>query len=139
MSGRFSRFLAMCLVLGLAVASIGFMVFLLEEVVKDGFEWGIIGMAGLAAMGWLIFRGPVGKALASMLEGHGSADGDTAHQIDELHHRIAQLEQRGLTSGEVEQTYSRIADVESRLDFTERLLTQVGERARTQLPGGEGS
>ena len=136
MSGRFSRFLAMCLVLGLAVASIMFMVFLLEEVGPAGFEWALIGMTGLGGLGWLIFRGPVGKALAGMLEGHGLPDGDTAQLLDDLHLRVAQLEQRGLTSGEVEQAYHRISEVESRLDFTERLLTQSSVRT----PGtGEGA
>jgi hypothetical protein len=129
----------MCLVLMLVMMSGGYTVYLFEEVAKGGFEWALIGLAALGGMGWLMFRGPVGKALASMLEGQSHSDADNAQLIDDLHHRIAQLEQRGLTSGEVEQAFGRIADVESRLDFTERLLTQVGERARNQLPGGEGT
>ncbi|MBK7596598.1 MAG: hypothetical protein IPJ11_15505 [Gemmatimonadetes bacterium] len=42
---------------------------------------------------------------------------------------MAELEHRGLTSGEVEQAYARIAEVEERLEFTERLLAQprIGE------------
>lgn len=125
MSGRFSRVMAMFLVLGLAVASITFMVFLLEEIASAGFERVLIGMTGLGGLGWLIFRGPVGKALASMLEGHALPDGDAAQLIDDLHLRVAQLEQRGMVSGEVEQAYHRIAEMENRLDFTERLLTQA--------------
>lgn len=131
---RFSRFIAMVLVLGLSAMAIGFAaVGFTENSTRPDLI--VFQMLMTVAFGWILLRGPVGRAIASMLEGSSAPDAETAQLIDDLQHRVAQLEQRGLTSGEVEQAYSRIADVESRLDFTERLLTQVGERARIEPPG----
>ncbi|HET9725289.1 MAG TPA: hypothetical protein VFP28_00140 [Gemmatimonadales bacterium] len=62
-----------------------------------------------------IFRGPIGVALADRLRG-GPPAVDT-----EL-------------GAEVEQLRGRLAEVEERLDFAERLLSQA--READQLPGG---
>jgi len=132
---RFSRFLAMVLVLVLSAMAIGFAaVGFTENSTRPDLI--VFQMAMTAAFGWILLRGPVGRAIANMLEGSHAPDGDTAQLLDELQMRIAQLEQRGMTSGEVEQAYSRLSDVESRLDFTERLLTQVHDAARLQPPAG---
>jgi F0F1-type ATP synthase membrane subunit b/b' len=61
-----------------------------------------------------IFRGPLGSALADRIRGVAAED-------------------PGLVA-EVEQLRSRLADVEERLDFAERLLAQA--REAEQLPGG---
>lgn len=129
MSGRFSRVLAMMLVLGLALGSALFMAYLLSEGERSGFQSVIAGMAGLAGLAWLLLRGPVGKAIAGMLEGSGAGDPVMVQRVADLEARLADVEQRGLTSGEVEHAYARIAEVEERLEFTERMLAQprVGE------------
>jgi hypothetical protein len=62
-----------------------------------------------------IFRGPIGVALADRLRG-GPPAADTA------------------LVAEVEQVRGRLAEVEERLDFAERLLSQA--READQLPGG---
>ncbi|HET7468331.1 MAG TPA: hypothetical protein VFJ81_01600 [Gemmatimonadales bacterium] len=62
-----------------------------------------------------IFSGPLGAAIADRIRGGPSA-GDS-----EL-------------TGEVEHLRGRLADVEERLDFAERLLSQA--READQLPGG---
>jgi|CXWL01.1.fsa_nt_gi tetrahydromethanopterin S-methyltransferase subunit G len=125
---RFSRLTAMAMVLFLAFGSMLFMAFIIEEAGRRGFEFVIAGLFGLAGMGFLLLQGPVGKALAAMLEG-SSLDGVSAQRIAELESRLADIEHRGLTSGEVEQAYARIAEVEERMEFTERLLAQprIGE------------
>lgn len=125
---RFSRLMAMGLVLFLAFGSMLFMAYLIDEAARKGFEFLIVGLFGLVGMGFLLFMGPVGKAIAGMLEG-SSVDGLSASRMAELESRLAELEHRGLTSGEVEQAYARIAEVEERLEFTERLLAQprIGE------------
>jgi hypothetical protein len=125
---RFSRLVAMAMVLFLAGGSMLFLAFLVSEAGRRGFEFVIAGLFGLAGMGLMLFLGPVGKALAGMLEGSG-VDGISASRLAELEARLADVEHRGLTSGEVEQAYARIAEVEERLEFTERLLAQprIGE------------
>lgn len=62
-----------------------------------------------------IFSGPLGAALAERIRG-GPAPDDPA------------------LAAEVEQLRGRLADLEERLDFAERLLAQA--READQLPGG---
>ncbi|MDX2260568.1 MAG: hypothetical protein SFU84_02560 [Gemmatimonadales bacterium] len=124
MSGRFSRSLGMVLVLGLMMIAGVFMAFLMDEAGRKGFEFLVIGMFGLAGMGWLLLRGPVGKALAGMLEGTGPGDTMLVQRVADLEARLADVEHRGLTSGEVDQAYARLAEMEERLEFTERMLAQ---------------
>ncbi len=60
----------------------------------------------------MIFRGPIGKAIARRLEGKAVTDPALLDRIDELEHRLAELEQeRG-----------RVGELAERLDFAERLL-----------------
>jgi hypothetical protein len=70
-----------------------------------------VGIVALVAAG-VIFRGPLGKALARRLEG-GAVQGDpdaTMHALDEMRGRMAELEER--------------------VDFAERLLAQSREPDR---------
>jgi hypothetical protein len=60
-----------------------------------------------------IFSGPLGAAIADRIRG-GPPAGELTHEVEHL---------RG-----------RLADVEERLDFAERLLSQA--READQLPGG---
>ena len=66
----------------------------------------------------MIFRGPIGKAIARRLEGKAVTDPALLDRIDELEHRLAELEQE-------------------RVDFTERLLAQ--KQAGGQLQAGTDS
>lgn len=68
----------------------------------------------------VILRGPVGKALARRLEGKAGADPALTERIDELEHRL----------GEMEQERIRIGELEERLDFAERLLAAPKEESR---------
>ena len=62
-----------------------------------------------------IFKGPIGAAIAERIPGATTAE-DPAHAADMEHLR------------------GRLAEVEERLDFAERLLAQA--READQLPGG---
>jgi len=73
----------------------------------------------LATAAVLIFRGPLGKALARRIEGPAAASLPPA-EMDELRSRL----------DEVEQQLGRVHELEERLDFTERLLAQQREQAR---------
>jgi hypothetical protein len=72
----------------------------------------------------MIFRGAIGKAIARRIEGKGAADPALAERIEELEHRLSDMEQVRL----------RVAELEERLDFAERLLTKVPERIEGRNP-----
>jgi hypothetical protein len=127
MSGKFGRFLGMTLVMFLVIMAGGFLIYVLEDLARRGSELAVIGVAGLGGMSWLVFRGPVGKALASMLEGSsGGEDQMLASRVADLEDRLQEL------SLETQ----RFLEIEERLEFTERLLAQHTDPARRV---GEGS
>jgi len=126
MGSKSSKIIAMLMVITLLAMGIGFMIFLLDEVILDGLEGVIIGMAGLGGVSWVLFRGPVGKALANMLEGASSGNDDPM-----LGMRVADIEDR---LQEISLETQRMTELEDRLDFAERLLTRQSEGARQ---GGE--
>jgi Tfp pilus assembly protein PilO len=65
---------------------------------------------------------PLARALARRLEGRGAVDAALRAEMEQLHHRL----------GEVDVMQGRIAELEERLDFTERLLAQAREPDRLQ-------
>ena len=71
--------------------------------------------------------GPVGKSIARMLEGESSQlDDQIAMRVEDLEARLAELT--------MEQ--SRVAELEDRLDFAERLLAQPQEVPRKEVDRG---
>jgi hypothetical protein len=79
----------------------------------------------IAIAGTIVLRGPLGRALARAIEvgaGGGRSPDDEA--------RVAQLEQR---VAELEVGQGRVAELEERLDFAERMLARSESMAR--LPG----
>ena len=77
---------------------------------------------GAAAVGLLF--GPIGSALARRLSGRPEAD-DAHAEIEEMGARM---------TAEVDDLRNRLAEVEERLDFAERLLARGGQA--DQIPGG---
>jgi guanylate kinase len=67
---------------------------------------------------------PIAKAFARRLEGRsGQQDEDTAAELADLHARV----------GEIDSLQTRMAELEERLEFAERLLAT--RREADQLPG----
>lgn len=81
-----------------------------------------LGFAGAIT---LIFRGPIGQAIAAQLKGDAGEinEGRLLAQLDEM-------------AGELQAMRDDVGQLHERLDFTERLLTQANARA-TALPGAE--
>jgi len=71
-----------------------------------------VGIVGLLA-GAVIFRGPLGQALARRLEGGGARSGDQEAALQAL-----------------DEIRGRMAELEERVDFAERLLAQSREPDR---------
>ena len=79
---------------------------------------------GFVALGF--FFGPIGKALGRRLEPARKTAGPDESRIGELESRIAELEQ----------VPTRMAEIEERVDFAERMLAQHREAPRVGEGGG---
>ena len=70
----------------------------------------------------IILRGPVGRAWGRRIEGASATDPDLLHRVEELETRLLAAEQ----------VEGRLADLEERLDFAERLLASEKKPAHIQ-------
>ncbi len=125
MSGGGGRAAGMFIVLALAGATMLFLVVLLENA-RDPVQM-LTGLLGLGGMGWLLLRGPVANALATMLEGRVGDGGDAM-----LSARMADLEDR---LQELTLETQRFMEIEDRLEFTERLIAAREDPARGRDDG----
>jgi hypothetical protein len=78
----------------------------------------MISLAAVAAVAFVLY--PIARALGRRLEGRGVSQ-ELLQQLDELRERVRDLES----------SQHRVAELEERLDFTERLLAQ---RRDIELP-----
>lgn len=89
-----------------------------------------VGGVGVAAL-----LGPIGKALARRIAGRGAVDPATGLTTGEMAaERIVDLESR---LHDLEAAHTRMAELEERLEFAERMLAQGSGPA--QLPPAAGS
>lgn len=111
-SSNSSKFWGVVLTLGLTAAALIFLIGMMEE--SRGFNNPTPVFAALVGGGIFfgLFRGPIGKAIAKMLDGAGASDEHTVLRIEQLEDRVAEL---GIDQ-------QRMAELEERLDFAERLL-----------------
>jgi Tfp pilus assembly protein PilO len=84
----------------------------------------LIIIAALTAM--VVILWPIMRAFGRRLEGKGAADPALRADVEQLHARL----------GEVDTLQARIAELEERVDFTERLLAQTHDSQGRALPGG---
>jgi hypothetical protein len=84
--------------------------------------WLAIG-AGQVAFWWAM--GPLIKAFADRIARRGVG----GERLELIEARLAALEHRNPTTGEVELQQQRLAELEERVDFTERILTHHGGSA----------
>jgi hypothetical protein len=83
----------------------------------------LISIAFIAGVALVLF--PIARALARRVEGRGGA-ADLVPQLEDLRERVRDLEGVQL----------RVAELEERLDFTERLLTQRRDEQALAREGG---
>lgn len=112
MSSTGSKFIGMILTLGLTGMAIGFLIAMMEESRQD--PLGVVGIVAGAVVFAVLLRGPVGKAIGKMLDGGETVD-------TRLTQRVEQLEAQVFDSVSDQQ---RIAELEERVDFAERMLAQ---------------
>lgn len=76
-----------------------------------------VSALGIIVFGIIMF--PIVRALAWRIAGRGGNEAELRAEIDGLHQRIAELEQ----------VEGRLGELENRIEFSERLLTQHREGA----------
>jgi hypothetical protein len=121
MSNSASKFFGVLLTLGLTAMAIGFLLGMMDQVRGMNGPIPAIAIVAGAAIFAVMLRGPVGRAIARMLEGHSAPD-------DQLALRVEQLEAQLLDSRDA---IDRVVELEERVDFAERMLA---ERQRAVLP-----
>jgi len=113
--GQGSRFWGVALTLGLTASGLFFLFATMEE--SRGMPNPAMPVFAALVGGGIFFaliRGPIGKAVAKMLEGHAAQDDQLALRVEQLEDRLSEL---GMDQ-------VRVAELEERLDFAERLLAQ---------------
>ena len=93
-----------------------------------------VGMIGLALVigATLVLMGPVGKALAEWIRGWSKTDEHWLAVQAAKHGAVLGSSESVLT--EVDELKRRLAEVEERLDFTERLLARERDPERLAPP-----
>lgn len=114
MSSTGSKFIGMVLTLGLTGMAIGFLIATMEEARGMHDPTPVFGIVAGAVVFGVLLRGPVGKAIGKMLDGGETVD-------TRLSQRVEQLEAQVFDSVSDQQ---RIAELEERVDFAERMLAQ---------------
>jgi hypothetical protein len=74
--------------------------------------------------GAVVLRGPLGRAIADRI----------ARRVPAPEGRAADIAAQAML--EIEEVRQRLAELEERQDFTERMLTRARERGDSGLPGG---
>lgn len=80
-------------------------------------DFAIPALIALGVMGFAVFRGPIGKAMARRLE-----NGPVVPEVSTE------------TQAEMEDLRARMFELEERLDFTERMLSKAREPERLSEP-----
>jgi hypothetical protein len=113
-SSHGSRFWGVLLTLAITGMGLGFLFGLMDQsrFINNGMPI-FVGLVG-GGVFWAVVRGPIGKAVAKMLDGHSVPDEQLVMRIEQLEDRLAELGMDQL----------RVAELEERLDFAERLLSQ---------------
>ncbi|MEP6591437.1 MAG: hypothetical protein ABJC19_09665 [Gemmatimonadota bacterium] len=117
MSQKSSRGAGIFLSLGLTAMGLMFLGFVMDEARGINGPMPLFSLLmGGGAFAALMF-GPVGKAIGHMLESEMPLDDQMAMRVEDLEARVSELT--------MEQ--SRVAELEDRLDFTERMIAS-GQR-----------
>lgn len=123
-SGQGSKFWGVVLTLGLTTAALIFLIATMEgSRVMTNFM-PVFGMIAGAGIFYAILRGPIGKAIAKMLEGQSMPNEQLVIRVENLEDRLAESGMDQL----------RMAELEERLDFAERLLSQREPVAALKQP-----
>jgi hypothetical protein len=108
------KFWGVVVTLGLTGMGLFFLFGVMEESRNVGNPTPVFAGIAAGAIYFALLRGPIGRAIGKMLEGSNTADDQLGIRVEQLEDRLAEL---GMDQ-------VRIAELEERLDFAERLLAQ---------------
>jgi hypothetical protein len=123
MKGTFTKVIGAFLSMALVGAALGFLVGIIDMTKNQGFEYTLVGITAASMLYWIVLRGPLGRAIAGMLEDESLPDATTVMRLEDVEDRVQEL---SLES-------QRFREIEERLEFTERLLARQSE-ARLEEP-----
>jgi len=112
-SRSFSRFGGVVLTLGLTISGLIFAFAIVDDNHGNPQDLAIASLVVMGAFYVFMIRGPVGKAIARMLDGSG--------QDEQLSARLAQLEAQ---QADLIADSQHVLEIEERLDFAERILAE---------------
>jgi hypothetical protein len=124
MSARRSKFLGVGLLVLLVAIGLQFITQVLDRAGPLNGPVSAVALVAGAGIFAALFFGPVGRAIVRMLEGDVREDDETAMRLEDVEARLAELS--------LEQ--QRVGELEERLDFAERLLSQQGAPVVRELP-----
>jgi len=81
---------------------------------SDGGPPAVVMIVFLALLATTVILWPVMRALARRLDAKGAGDPALRAEVEQLQHRL----------GEVDLLHQRVAELEERIDFTERMLSR---------------
>ena len=125
MSTRGGRFGGMVTIVTMVGMGLLFLAFVVEEGRSINNPLPALSMLAGAGIFAAVFFGPVGRAIARMLDGDSRADDLSAMRLEDVEARLVELS--------LEQ--QRVGELEERLDFAERLLSKQAEPLREVRDG----
>jgi hypothetical protein len=117
MRGTFTKIIGAMLTMALVAGALGFLAGIIDLTRNMGFEYTLLGFTAASLLYWVVLRGPLGRAIAGMLEGEVVQDASTMIRLEDVEDRVQEL---SLES-------QRMLELEERLEFTERLLARKAE------------
>jgi Tfp pilus assembly protein PilO len=94
---------------------------------SDGGPPAVVMIVVFSLIAATIILWPIMRALGRRLEGKAAADPALRAELEQVQHQLS----------EVDQLQTRVAELEERLDFAERLLAQGQQAARLGAPTEE--
>ena len=88
--------------------------------IREGEDFLIPAIIAIGVIAVVLLKGPVGEALAMRLRGE-----------------VASHDMSDAVLAELDEVRARMAELEERLDFSERLMAQTSDPARLPAPGRE--
>ncbi len=113
-NARGGRIVGMLLTLSLTGMALAFLVGMTEQARFIHDPTPLAGAVAGAAIFFALLRGPVGRAIGKMLDSGGASDDESTQRIEQLEAHVSDLAY----------DQQRMAELEERLDFAERLLSQ---------------
>lgn len=117
MRNAFGRIIGLVFSVAMIAGALGFMAGILDLTRNMGFEYTLLGLGGAVAVYWMVLKGPIGKAVGSLLEGEEASDSMTGMRLEDVEDRVQELSLET----------RRLLEIEDRLEFAERLLAQRSE------------